>query len=115
MKLKDFVIGKTFWMSGKQYRTTDIGTRTVIAICIQKHYCPKNFYTLVKRCKDRDSFLPIRLINSRREEAVLEQKTGWFNGPPYAVPEYVVDENDFNACYKRPPDWYFRQWCTRGH
>ncbi len=32
MKLSQFTIGKTFWMSGKKYRCTDIGTRNVLAV-----------------------------------------------------------------------------------
>jgi hypothetical protein len=32
MKFKTFKIGKKFWMSGKEYLCTDIGTRTVIAV-----------------------------------------------------------------------------------
>ena len=32
MKLADFVIGQEFWGGGRQWRCTDIGTRTIVAI-----------------------------------------------------------------------------------
>jgi len=34
MKHSDFVIGKNFWCGGLERRCTDIGTRTIIAICL---------------------------------------------------------------------------------
>ena len=62
MDLSQFKIGETFWMSGSQWRCTDIGTRTVCAI----------------KLDDRDP--------------------EWFRGPPYAVVEHCLDENDLEAC-----------------
>ena len=32
MKVSDFKIGLEFWMSGKQYRCTDVGSRVIVAI-----------------------------------------------------------------------------------
>lgn len=32
MKVNDFKIGLEFWMSGKQYRCTDVGSRVATAI-----------------------------------------------------------------------------------
>jgi hypothetical protein len=57
-----FKIGLEFWMSGSKWRVTDIGTRTIIAIRL-----------------DRSN--PSR-----------------YNGPPYAIPEHVIDEYDLPAC-----------------
>jgi hypothetical protein len=34
MKLADFKIGEEFWCDGRQWRCSDIGTRTVVAIRI---------------------------------------------------------------------------------
>lgn len=62
MKLEEFSIGLEFLMSGNKWRCTDIGTRTIIAI---------------KLDKDDQS---------------------WYNGPPYAVKEMVIDEYDLPAC-----------------
>jgi len=36
MKLDEFVIGKTFWFCGHRWRCTDIGTRTVAAIKLDR-------------------------------------------------------------------------------
>ena len=36
MTLSDFHVGKTFWCAGKRWQCTDIGTRTVIAICLDR-------------------------------------------------------------------------------
>ncbi|SFV37513.1 hypothetical protein SAMN04488557_3201 [Hyphomicrobium facile] len=62
MDHSDFKIGATFWMSGAQWRCTDVGTRTVSAI----------------------------KLDGRSED--------WFCGPPYAVAEYCLDENDIEGC-----------------
>ena len=64
MKLNEFEIGKSFIMSGKLWRCTDIGTRAVIAIKLDH-----------------------------------EDDPSWYNGPPYAVMEYVIDEYDLDICY----------------
>jgi len=34
MEKGQFKIGETFWCSGKAWRCTDIGTRVVVAICL---------------------------------------------------------------------------------
>ena len=36
-------------------------------------------------------------IGSRTVVAILVRE-GWMNGPPYALPEYVFDENDLPGC-----------------
>lgn len=66
MKLTEFQKGEYFYMSGKRWRCTDIGTRTVIAICM-----------------DPD---------------LLRMDKRWFDGPPYAVNEQVLDEYDQLVC-----------------
>ncbi len=63
MDHSDFKIDMTFWMSGAQWRCTDVGTRTVCAI----------------------------KIDDREDQS-------WFFGPPYAVDERCLDENDIEAC-----------------
>jgi hypothetical protein len=64
MKHKDFAIGQEFLCGGKQWRCTDKGTRTIVAICLDDH----------------------------------PDDPSWFNGPPYAVPETVFDEDDIEPC-----------------
>jgi hypothetical protein len=63
MEFQDFVIGQSFWTATGEWRCTDIGTRIVAAIKIDK------------------------------------DDPSWYNGPPYAVAETVMDEYDFGGCY----------------
>jgi hypothetical protein len=77
MKLADFVIGQEFWCGGRQWRCTDIGTRTIVAIRLERR----------------------RTLG--RAEAEAE---GWFNGPPYAVAETVFDEYHQEGCSITPDD-----------
>ena len=69
MNLSEFKIGSNFFMSGKTWRCTDIGTRIITAICL----------TDVQITYDTDW-------------------ENWLYGPPYAVPEYVIDEDDMPTC-----------------
>ena len=63
MEHKDFAIGRSFWTATGEWRCTDIGTRVVVAIKLDK------------------------------------DDPSWYNGPPYAVAESVMDEYDFDGCY----------------
>jgi hypothetical protein len=80
MQLSEFKIGGTFWCSGRQWRCTDIGTRTAIAIRIDS--------------VDVGSANPELQRTLSQAEAEAD---GWFNGPPYAVAEVVFDEDDLPA------------------
>lgn len=85
MQCSDFRIGETFWCGGKQWRCTDIGTRTVIAIRIDG--------------VDVDGTnRELRRTLSRAEA----EADGWFNGPPYAVCEAVFDEDSLPGCSLAP-------------
>lgn len=64
MELSEFKIGDTFWTATGEWRCTDIGTRVVAAITLDK------------------------------------DDPSWYNGPPYAVAEFVFDENDMGGCYR---------------
>jgi hypothetical protein len=86
MKHSEFEIGKTFWCGKKEWRCTDIGTRTVAAICLDGGEVAE--YTLGPP-ETR------RIRNVSRDEREMQ---GWFNGPPYATVERVLDENDFGGC-----------------
>ena len=85
MKRSDFTFGATFWCSGRQWRCTDIGTRTVIAIRIDS--------------VDVGSNIPELRRTLNRHEA---ENQGWFSGPPYAVAESVFDEDDLDGCLPEP-------------
>lgn len=78
---KEFTIGGTFWWSNRQWRCTDIGTRTIIAIRIDS--------VAVGSTK------PELRRTIGYAEALAD---GWFNGPPYAVAESVFDEHDITDC-----------------
>jgi len=81
MKHTDFTIGETFWCSGRQWRCTDIGTRTIVAIRIDRVAIGSTAPELR------------RTLSGAEAEA-----EGWFNGPPYASAESVFDEDDIEAC-----------------
>jgi hypothetical protein len=88
MQHDEFRIGGTFWCGGWHWRCTDIGTRTIIAMRIDRVEVASNVPDL-RRTLSRD-------------EAKAE---GWFKGPPYAVAEVVFDEDDLPACSLEPdPD-----------
>lgn len=76
-----FVIGGMFHCGGKIWRCTDIGTRVITAICLDRVAVggtdPACWRTL------------------GRAEAAQQ---GWFNGPPYAGVEHVFDENSQGGC-----------------
>ena len=85
MKHAEFEIGKDFWCGGAQWRTTDIGTRVVVAILIDRIQIQTEMARMLKK-----------LIGSEAEAE------GWLNGPPYAVQETVFDEDDMTVCSKKP-------------
>ena len=87
MRHSDFVIGRTFPCGGRRWRCTDIGTRTIVAICIESVQVES---TAAEQRRTLD-----------HAEAEAE---GWFNGPPYAVAEYVFDEGDIEGCSIAPED-----------
>ncbi len=87
MKLADFKIGEEFCCGGRQWRCTDIGTRTIIAIRIDQVEISSNVPGLSRTLS--------------RPEAEAE---GWFRGPPYAVAENVFDEDDITGCTPEPEE-----------
>lgn len=85
MKRSDFVIGLEFWSGEKRWRCTDVGTRVVVAICLEPH-------EVVTVALDRDG----RRSTVPRSE--MTDDPSWFNGPPYAVVEHVFDEDSQLSC-----------------
>jgi hypothetical protein len=86
MEHSDFVIGKTFICGGRTFRCTDVGTRTIAAICLDDT-------TIVTSSLDPTVEPKTRTLSRAEAEA-----DGWFHGPPYAVNESVFDEYDFGGC-----------------
>jgi hypothetical protein len=87
MRHDEFRIRGTFWCGGRQWRCTDIGTRTIVAIRLDGF--------------EVGSDVPERRRTLSRAEAEAE---GWFNGPPYAVVESVFDEYDMDGCSPDPEE-----------
>ena len=87
MNHSDFAIGAEFWCSGRQWRCTDIGRRTIVAIRID---------SVAVGSSD-----PALRRTLGRAEAEID---GWFRGPPYAVLEHVFDEDSIGACSRVPDD-----------
>ncbi len=89
MKKSEFKIGKTFWMSGKKYLCTDIGTRTVIAT----RYNPGDMVQMVQssRIKGWDCWKNILVKVEKR----------WFKPSYFRVGEEVIPDYDYDACDER--------------
>lgn len=84
MDLSEFTIGGEFICSGRRYRCTDIGTRTVVAIQVDESTIGGI---------GPDGPLPTRTIPGAEADAM-----GLFNGPPYGVLEHLFDEDDREIC-----------------
>jgi len=87
MKHEEFRIGETFWCGGRNWSCTDIGTRTIVAICLDRVDVGSTSRELV------------RTLNRAEAEA-----GGWFNGSPYAVVEHVFDEDGIVDCSTSPTE-----------
>ena len=81
MTHEEFRIGGTFWCGDHEWRCTDIGARTIVAIRIDS----------VTIGGDKPE------LHRTLDRAAAEAE-GWFNGPPYAVAEEVFDEHDIEGC-----------------
>ena len=84
MILADFQIGTEFLSGTGHWRVTDVGTRTVIAIRLDK----VEIGGVVDGVRQ-----PVRTLTWLDAEAA-----GCFAGPPYIVAEMVFDENDIEEC-----------------
>jgi hypothetical protein len=84
MKLNEFGVGLEFWCAGKRWRCTDVGSRVVVAICLEPH----EIVRLTAGAGTSSGALERGVTNDRN----------WFNGPPFAIEESVFDEHDLPAC-----------------
>ncbi len=82
MVLEDFSIGLEFLTALGRWRCTDIGTRTIIAIQI-----------------DKVDVIRYNSVEKTRTKRVVTDDPSWFNGPPYAVAECVFDEDEMIGCF----------------
>lgn len=85
MKHGAFRIGQEFWCGGKRWRCTDIGSRVIVAICLEPH--------------EIVSVMPGERPGEPRDvrRSISEDPT-WLTGPPYAISESVFDEYDMQGC-----------------
>lgn len=81
MKHADFRLGIKFRCGDGEWLCTDKGSRVVVAIRLDRVEVGSND--------------PQRRRTLNQAEAHAE---GWFNGPPYAVCEYVFDEDALDDC-----------------
>ena len=95
MKRSDFTFGLKFKCGQRKWLVTDLGTRTVIAVCLTA--CNANDYgrSLGKERHDE--------MWDRSPIDTPEIDPSWLEGPPYAVAEHVFDEADMTGCEVSPP------------
>jgi hypothetical protein len=72
-------IGDRFRTPTGVWRVTDVGTRTIAAIRVDQ----------VTTATGDGQHVTVRKLDEATAEA-----EGWFRGPPYAVVEYLFDEDD---------------------
>lgn len=82
------MIGNDFWCAGKRWRCTDIGSRVIVAICIEPHEIAA-------------SFPGEKLGDPRQEVHSLSDDPKLFDRPPYVVVESVFDGYDMQGCSDR--------------
>lgn len=80
MKHGDFSIGLEFSCGSRRWRCTDVGSRVVVAICLEPRW------------------------NGNSEKCGFSSDPRDLNGPPYSVAEVVFDEYDLDACTLLPGD-----------
>jgi hypothetical protein len=85
MEIGEFKIGQDFWCGKKRWRCTDIGSRVVVAICLEPHD------TITSRNGEQQD-------GPHRQDRSTSYDPTWFEGPPYAVAESVFDEHDMEGC-----------------
>jgi hypothetical protein len=90
MILKDFKIGKKFWMSGRQYVCADVGTRCVVAVPY-----------------DVGELIPLTIVSyedgkKKSEEKILRKQTvkSFKQLFPDALENIVIHWYDLPACYQ---------------
>ncbi|MBI2492566.1 MAG: hypothetical protein HYV94_10790 [Candidatus Rokubacteria bacterium] len=91
MKHEEFRIGIEFWCGGRRWRCTDVGTRTVVGICLEPH-------EVVSVTGDVEADVEAGGITTR----TITTDDSWLAGPPYAVVEEVFDEHSIEDCTLSP-------------
>ena len=84
MRHDEFRIALEFWCGGRRWRCTDVGSRVVVAICLEPH----EVVTVTRG----------GAAMQRRTTPVMTDDASWFEGPPYALAEEVFDEHAMEGC-----------------
>jgi len=82
MKISDFKIGMHFFTHKGEWICTDIGTRTIIAI---------PYHEITISVMDGNKNIVFQTVTP-------DSDISWWKGPPYAIAEYVFDEDSLNGC-----------------
>jgi hypothetical protein len=85
MQHSDFSIGLEFWCGEKRWRCTDVGTRVIVAICLE----PREMVRLERDPLDKSKSKETRFTSDDPRD---------LNGPPFGVAENVFDEYDIEGC-----------------
>jgi hypothetical protein len=86
----DFKIGEVFHFRNQTWKTSDIGTRTITAICLSEVWITRTRANT--GVKERVRLESTQIHPSR------------FEGPPYSVPEVVLSQEVFGSCVS-DEDW----------
>lgn len=89
MQHSEFSMGLEFWCGGKRWRCTDVGSRVIVAICLE----PRNMVRLNLTSAGTSKRTKTRFISDDPKD---------LNGPPYGVVEIVFDEDDIQGCALGP-------------
>jgi len=76
-----------FWCGGRRWCCTDVGTRTVVGICLE----PREVVSVAGDVEAGG-------VTTRR----ITTDDSWLAGPPYAVAEEVFDEYSIEGCSVSP-------------
>lgn len=88
MNHSDFSLGLDFWCGDKRWRCTDIGSRVVIAICLE----PREMVRSEVDPSEKSKRIQTRYVSDDPRD---------LNGPPYGVVESVFDEYAMEGCSMR--------------
>ncbi len=89
MTHEELRIGPEPWCGGKRWRCTDIGSRVIVAICVELHEVVEVGPLTEHRGK-------------LQERRYVTDDPSWLDGPPYAVVEHVFDEPSVEGCSLLP-------------
>jgi hypothetical protein len=91
MRHDEFRIGDHFTTGAALFRCTDIGSRVVVAVRVDRLEIER---AAVDPSTGDVSGRTRVAVDPRRQEC-----SGWLSGPPYAVAEFVFDEYDLDGCH----------------